>query len=324
MRFAVTGEVSLDCLRQPGLPAWTGLGGCATYLSLALARLGARVLFATVAGEDVPADYLEPLRRAGVELHLRHLAGLTARLDLTYDQHGDISRLVFDGGVESQLDAGQLPPQFWQVDWVVVGTAPHTYQHQVIERGRRLGRRTALSTQREFDSQWAALAAMLPCLNVLFANSNEVVQLRGDPLDVALHTMRGLNPQLTCIVTCGERGALLLHGDRLWQVAACPYPALDTTGAGDAFAAAWLTSWTGGSAMPAALRTAALAASLAMRGPAHTRLADPTDIAHAMSQMGEQSPEVMAWVFGSQSAQDVLVAEDMACHRLVDRQVTRG
>ncbi|GAG00040.1 unnamed protein product, partial [marine sediment metagenome] len=264
---------SLDRLRNPDGPAWKGLGGCATYLSLALGRLGVQTLFAIVAGDDLPPGSLTPVQEAGVDLRMRRVAGPTARLDITYNQAGDITRLRFDAGVESQLDADSLPDVFWQADWIVVGTAPRSYQQQVIGRADQLGRLVALSTQREFDRDWDALADLLPHLNVLFINSSEVVNLRGDPLPVGLKAMRGLSPGLTCLVTCGQRGALLLHGEQLWKVAACPGPVVQTTGAGDAFAAAWLASWAQGSDVESTLRTASVAAWLALRGPAHTTLA---------------------------------------------------
>ena len=318
----MTGEVSLDQLRNPDQPAWQGLGGCATYLSLALGRLGAETLFATVAGDDLLPGSLTPLQEAGVDLRLRRVAGSTARLDITYNQTGDITRLRFDAGVESQLDADFLPDAFWQADWIVVGTAPRSYQQQVIARADEHGRLVALSTQREFDRDWDALGSLLPHLDVLFINSSEVVNLSGDSLQAGLGAIRRLNPRLTCLVTCGQRGALLLHGEQLWRVAACPGPVVQTTGAGVGFAAAWMASWAQGSDVQSALRTASVAASLALRGPAHTTLASPEEIEIRLSQCRHPLP-LETWPAESRGAQTVLAAEDAWCHRAVDRKVRR-
>jgi sugar/nucleoside kinase (ribokinase family) len=318
----VIGEVSLDRLRNPGQPAWQGLGGCATYLSLALGRLGVETLFATVAGDDLPPGSLTPLQEAGVDLHLRRVAGSTARLDITYDETGDVVRLRFETGVESQMDADCLPQAFWQADWIVVGTAPHGYQQQVILRADQRGRLVALSTQTEFEGEWNVLGSLLPHLDVLFTNSSEVVNLRGDPLPVGLKAMRRLNSHLTCLVTCGQRGALLLHGDSLWKVEAYPVPVVDTTGAGDAFAAAWLASWAQGSDIESALRPASVAASLALRGPAYTTLASAEEIEIRLCQCRHPLP-LETWPAQSREAQAVLSAEDAWCHQAIDRKVSR-
>ena len=318
----MTGEVSLDQLRNPDQPAWQGLGGCATYLSLALGRLGAETLFATVAGDDLLPGSLTPLQEAGVDLRLRRVAGSTARLDITYNQTGDITRLRFDAGVESQLDADFLPDAFWKADWIVVGTAPHSYQQQVIGRADHRGRLVALSTQTEFEGEWNVLGSLLPHLDVLFINSSEVVNLGGDSLQAGSQAIRRLNSHLTCLVTCGQRGAILLHGDSLWKVEAYPVPVVDTTGAGDAFAAAWLASWAQGSDIESALRTASVAASLALQGPAHTTLGSAEEIEIRLSQCRHPLP-LETWPAESRGAQTVLAAEDAWCHRAVDRKVRR-
>lgn len=323
MRFSITGEVSRDRLSQPGSVPWEGLGGCAAYLSLALARLGTEVIFATVAGDDLDATWLKPLHAAGVDLRLRRLVGLTAYLDLAYDQHGDIAQLRFETGVESQMDVSQLPADFWSSDWIIVGTGPRRYQTSVVVRADELGRSVALSTQREFHGEWEALATLLPHLDILFINSGEVVDLRGDPLSGGLDALRAANPRLTCVVTCGPRGAFLLQGEWLYRVAACPGPIINTTGAGDAFAAAWLSTFARTTDPGHALQAASVAASLALRGLAHTALPDWDQVESILEGWG-QKPPVESWPVDSSEAQTALAVEDMHCHHALKRQVARS
>jgi sugar/nucleoside kinase (ribokinase family) len=322
MRIAVTGEISQDRLSQPGMEAWQGLGGCAVYLSLALGRLGADVTFATVGGDDVDPTWLAPLYQAHVRLQIVCLAGSTARLELAYDQNGDIAHLRFEAGVESQMRADQLSADFWLADWITVGTAPRNYQAAVIRRADGLGRAVALSTQREFQGDWPGLAALLPSLDVLFINSGEVVDLCGDRLPAAIEALQATNPHLTCLVTCGRRGALLLHLGRLYQVAACPGPVVNTTGAGDAFAAAWLLIFSRTGDPTCALRGAAAAASLALRGLAHTTLPTWSEVTSKLADCQTQIP-VQSWPAGSSEARTALAAEDIQCHRALDRRVVR-
>jgi sugar/nucleoside kinase (ribokinase family) len=322
MHFGVTGEISHDRLTQPGMAAWEGLGGCSVYLALGLARLGVPVTFATLGGDDLDPAWLEPLCQAGVDLRLARLAGPTARLELGYDAQGDIARLRFQAGVERHMHAGQLPPDFWAADWAVVGTAPRSYQAAVLQRAGALGRPAALSTQREFQADWASLAGMLPHLNTLFINSGEVFGLRGDSLPEGLAALRAANPGLTCVVTCGRRGAFLLYGPWLYWAAACPAAVVNTTGAGDAFAAAWLVTLAHTGDPAHALRAASAAASLALRGPAHTALPTADQVQRELHACGE-TLAVARWPVESSQAQAALAAEDAHCHRALDRRVRR-
>jgi sugar/nucleoside kinase (ribokinase family) len=323
MRIAVTGEISHDRLSQPGLQTWQGLGGCAVYLSLALGRLGADVIFATIGGDDVDAAWLAPLYQAHVKLQILSLAGPTARLELAYDQNGDIAHLCFEAGVESQMQADHLSADFWSADWIAVGTAPRAYQTEVIRRGDGLGHTVALSTQREFQDDWPGLAALLPSLDVLFMNSGEVVDLGGGALPGAIEMLQETNPHLTCLITCGRRGALMLHMGRLYQVAACPGPVVNTTGAGDAFAAAWLRIFSYTEDPIYGLRGAAVAASLALQGLAHTALPTWSEVTSKLAACQTQIL-VESWPVGSSGARAALSAEDMHCHRPLDRRVVRS
>jgi len=322
MRFGVTGEVSRDRLSQPGMGTWEGLGGCAVYLALALGRLGADVIFATVIGDDLDAAWLEPLDEAGIDLRLRRQVGPTACLDVAYDHQGDIARLRFEAGVESGMDIKHLPADFWPADWILVGTAPRRYQAAAIARAHELGRPVGLSTQREFELDWDSLAGLLPQLDVLFINSGEVVGLRGDRLPRELDALRAANPNLTCVVTCGSRGALLLHEDRLYRVAACAAQAINTTGAGDAFGATWLFTFGRSKDAAYALRAASAAAALALQGPAHTALPTWAQVEKTLKGHGANLP-VERWPIASDGARAALVAEDAHCHRDLDREVTR-
>ena len=319
MRFSVTGEVSRDRLNQPGLGTWEGLGGCAVYLALALGRLGAEVIFASVIGDDLDPAWLEPLVQAQIDLRPRRSPGPTARLDLAYDHKGDIARLRFEAGVESSMDIAQLPADFWLANWILVGTAPRRYQAAVIARADELDRSISLSTQREFEKDWESLAELLPHLDVMFINSGEVVGLRGDRLPEGLDALRATNPHLTCVVTCGGRGALVLHNSWLYQVAACPAQIVNTTGAGDAFGAAWLFTFTRSGRPAYALRAASAAAALALRGPGHTELPIWIQTEENLRVCGENLL-VERWPITSKEALAVLAAEDAHCHRTLDRQ----
>jgi sugar/nucleoside kinase (ribokinase family) len=257
-----------------------------------------------------------------VDLHLQALVGPTARLDLVYDQNGDIANLRFDAGVESQLDVSHLAADFWAASWIVVGTAPRSYQAAVVMQADGLGRPVALSTQREFQGDWDRLAAILPHLDILFVNSGEVTGLRGDALPAGINSLRAGNLRLTCVVTCGKRGAFLLHEGRLYQVPACPGNVVNTTGAGDAFNATWLLCFARTGDPAYALKVASAAASLALRSPAHTALPWWYEV-RGQLEAQDRYLTVESWPFESDAAQTALAAEDLHCHYPLERRVVR-
>jgi sugar/nucleoside kinase (ribokinase family) len=76
-------------------------------------------------------------------------------------------------------------------------------------------------------------------VDVLFANSEEVTSLfQVSGFDEALKQLRGRVS--VAAVTCGAQGSVVLAGDDLHRVASYPVPVLDTTGAGDMYAAGFL------------------------------------------------------------------------------------
>jgi sugar/nucleoside kinase (ribokinase family) len=75
----------------------------------------------------------------------------------------------------------------------------------------------------------------------------------------ALRKLRVQHPGLLC-VTLGERGAMLLEGDRLHHVPAAKVAVVDTTGAGDVFRGAFIHALLKGDPAEAILRFAVAAA----------------------------------------------------------------
>ena len=109
----------------------------------------------------------------------------------------------------------------------------------------------------------AALRALIErgAVDTLFANEAEIGALAGEPvLDAAIAAVA---PQVsTLVVTRGERGAVAVAGGQRVQVAAAPVARLvDTTGAGDLFAAGFLLGQARGLAVEECLALGAAAAA---------------------------------------------------------------
>jgi sugar/nucleoside kinase (ribokinase family) len=98
-------------------------------------------------------------------------------------------------------------------------------------------------------------------IDILFGNEAEILMLAGaDELEAAL---RAVAPKVrTLVVTRSEHGALALSGGKRADVAAEPIERLvDTTGAGDLFAAGFLAGQARGLDLQRSLKLGAIAAA---------------------------------------------------------------
>lgn len=102
-------------------------------------------------------------------------------------------------------------------------------------------------------------------VDLLFANEIEIAALtRAETFDDAIRDVRG-----TCeiaVVTRGEHGAVVVTRDDTLEIAASPVDrVVDTTGAGDLFAAGFLHAWARGHGLDTAARIGCLSAAEVIR-----------------------------------------------------------
>ena len=98
-------------------------------------------------------------------------------------------------------------------------------------------------------------------VDTIFANTDEILSLYETPhFDEALDALRTEN--VLGIVTRSEKGCVVVEGDKTWEAPAYPIAKLvDTTGAGDMFAAGFLAGLARGAEMTTCGRLGALAAA---------------------------------------------------------------
>jgi sugar/nucleoside kinase (ribokinase family) len=110
----------------------------------------------------------------------------------------------------------------------------------------------------------AEMIAMLEAgaIDLLFANENEICELADTPdRDAAIAAMQAKVPLL--VVTCGAEGALAVEKGRTVRVPIARIGAgiVDTTGAGDLFAAGFLVGQAEGRSLDQSLRMGSIAAA---------------------------------------------------------------
>ncbi|MDX6508124.1 MAG: hypothetical protein QOG06_2768 [Gaiellaceae bacterium] len=257
--LAVVGNLSRD-LVDGGDPR---PGGAPFHAARALRVLGRPALVATKCAEADRRLLVPPLVRLGVPV-LWRAGDSTAAFSFRYD--GDRREMVVEslGPVWEPADLRGLE----RADWVHVGAlarsdfpaetlAALTRERRVCFDGQGLVRpaRTGpLALDADYDPE------VLRHMSVLKLAEEEARVLVGEPDEDALRSLGVAE----VVVTLGSEGSLVLADGRLERLVARPVGgAIDPTGAGDAFTAAYLVSRaTGHAPVPAARRATALVAGL--------------------------------------------------------------
>jgi len=132
-----------------------------------------------------------------------------------------------------------------------------------IAIAKRAKRRVAFTLSDPFCvARWRdEFRALMADLDILFANEEEAKTLfESEDLDSVVQALR-LWPGIA-IVTRSEKGCVIIRGDETHVLDAAPVPrVLDTTGAGDQFAAGVLYGFTHGKDLAQSGRLGALAAA---------------------------------------------------------------
>jgi ribokinase len=254
-----------------------GYGGSAANVSAwaAVARgAGAAPVLAGRIGADDRGRAAEAeLRAVGVDTRLAVDAERpTGTCVVLVGPDGERS-MVPDPGANDRLADEDLPDEV-----LVEGAHLHLTGYSLVRDGSRAAARAAIARARErgmsvsVDPSSAALLSPafmddLDGVGLLLPNVEEAAVLSGeeDAERAALALSRRV-PEV--VVTLGASGALWTDGREVCRVAAAGAGApLDTTGAGDAFAAGFLTARLSGGGPEEALREGCRLAAVAVRKP---------------------------------------------------------
>jgi sugar/nucleoside kinase (ribokinase family) len=258
-RLVTIGDLTLDIVVRQSAGTETGTdvpaqvafraGGSAANTARAFARMGGAATFIGAVGADrVGKMAVVALRREGVTAHVIAHRGLTARLIVLLAQSGERTFLT-DRGVADQLGWRSISP-----DWVKAADVLHLPAYSLLKnpmadaalRAARVARKAGvlvsvdLASRRPLlaggtDAAWRKIAAVTP--DLLFANRDEAAALVG-PRDLA--RLRELAPIV--VIKAGAAGCRVLWRDVDMDIAARPFKASDTTGAGDGFDAGFVFS----------------------------------------------------------------------------------
>ena len=250
-------------------------GGSAANTVAGIAALGGRAAFiGQVADDQLGEVFAHDIRAAGVDFATASRPGepTTARCLIFVTPDGQRTMNTF-------LGASQFLPEA-ALDRAVIADAailylegylwdpeePRAAMRAAIEVARKAGRKVAFTLSDVFciSRHGGDFRKLLSdgLIDILFANEAELLALAKQGEDVEAAVAKLAAQVGTLVVTRGEQGALAVQAGSRVEVPAEPIAQLvDTTGAGDLFAAGFLHGQAQGKGLAASLRLGAACAA---------------------------------------------------------------
>jgi len=249
-------------------------GGSAGNTAAGLAALGLRAGFiGQVADDQLGRIYAHDIEAQGVEFLVpaRSDVGATARCLILVTPDAQRTMNTFLGAAQ-RLEAGDVDLArvadaaiLYLEGYLWDPAEPRAAMEAAIDAARSAGRKVAFTLSDTFcvDRHRDGFQKLIDegRIDILFANEAELAAMTGDEdFEVGLAGLAAQVPLL--VVTRSEQGAVAVAGSDRAAVPAEPIERLvDTTGAGDLFAAGFLAGQARGLGLEASLKLGAIAAA---------------------------------------------------------------
>ncbi|HZC69614.1 MAG TPA: sugar kinase [Jatrophihabitans sp.] len=226
------------------------VGGSGSITACACARLGLRTAFVGAIGTDAFGDYMTAeLRNRGVDIGLcPRLAETPTGFSVIISRGQDRAILTHLGAIE-RLTSEHLAPD-------VLAEARHVHLSSyfllaglrpgltdLLDVLRTAGVSTSIDTNWDPAQSWdAGLPAVLGLVDIFLPNAAEACAIAGtSDVEQAALALADTIPMVA--VKLGADGALLARNGDLHREPGYAWSTVETTGAGDAFNAGFLSGW---------------------------------------------------------------------------------
>ncbi|MCP3690093.1 MAG: adenosine kinase [Gammaproteobacteria bacterium] len=248
-------------------------GGSAANSIIALAQMGAKTHFDCRVANDITGQFFaDDLKRSGVfsKLDITTASrGVTGKCLVFVTPDADRTMNTFLG-VSAELDHSD-------VDHDAIACSKYVYIEGYLVTGQ-CSRDAAVEVRRIAETRGIKTALTLSDPNMVMYFREGLEEMIGDGVDLLfanedeafeLANSRDLGETVSMLkkiaktfaITRGEQGAIVYDGNELLEIAARPVAAIDTLGAGDMFAGAFMYGLTQGMSYKRAAELASLASA---------------------------------------------------------------
>lgn len=258
------------------------IGSSSVIFACGAARLGLRVAFAGVVGDDVFGQFMvSQMLARGIDTSAIVLEpSLHTGLSVILSRATDRAILTFAGSIAAL--------RYEQIDLAMLDRARHLHLGaffmldalrpdvpRLFSEARQRGLTTSLDTNYDPTERWdGGLRQVLPLVDVFLPNEAELCAIGGSPdPDAALAALAQQVPIVAAKL--GSYGGVARRGSTIAHAPALPVAVVDTTGAGDTFDAGFIYGFLHGWELAATLRLACACGSLSTRAAGGTA-AQPT------------------------------------------------
>jgi len=252
MDVVVLGHIIIETIVFPdGRVLTPVLGSPAAYSSVAMARLGDRVGLCTKVGKDIPKEFIEVFNKAGVDLAGMKIAGREStrnKLIYTTPENKRVEYLSkapdieFDDIPETAKDTGlfYICPMDYEVPPRVAQKLVNEGKEVVVDLGG-YGGATSATHPYGAESKLPVTIEIISICDIVKASIEDCQYIFGstyvsEPERCYADKMLTMGAKRV-VITLGSKGVYYADTEVNKRFPPLPCKAIDTTGAGDAFAA---------------------------------------------------------------------------------------
>lgn len=244
MSLLVVGTVAFDAIETPFGKTDKIVGGAASYIALASSYFTKNINLVSVVGDDFPADFMNTLKKQGVNLDGLQIKQGQKSFFWSGRYHNDMnSRDTLDTQLNVLADFDPIVPEAYKdCDFLMLGNLMPSIQQKVLSQLSKRPKLIVLDTMNFWmDIAMPELLETLKNIDVLTINDSEARQLSGEySLVKAAQKILAMGPKVL-VIKKGEHGALLFNKEEVFFAPALPLEdVFDPTGAGDSFAGGFI------------------------------------------------------------------------------------
>ncbi len=220
-------------------------GGGGTNTAVALSRLGHRVAFAGKLGRGTNSAFIhKDLMKEKVDLLCAHGEGMAGYSIILDTLEHDRTILAYKG-VNDHLGLSDIPLRKLRTKWLYFGAMLHESfktQEKLVAFAEKRGIKIAFNPSTYLAHKGAvALRNILSRTELLVLNREEACLLVGEiPMEKIVKALHRAGPRIV-VVTDGKKTLFVSDGAHVYSANPPNVKVVDATGAGDAFAASFLS-----------------------------------------------------------------------------------